>query len=267
MGHKATGPGDRIAGPPMQNMKQRVLIVLLLLSFCAPVALAKQTTPLEKNNSKSDQKMPASVAHEMKGYEETKKALDEESKQPSLKEKASKIVDAVKTTVVAVLEKAKQSSQRGDPKTDYSQSENRQHSSKAHEAKKHPRKLDLSTPAVSHFFVSETTVQANYSYDPADPYEMVIVIYDAVTKRPLSATGYIPTMLDTLPDLSSMTLVSSAVRSDGTLASQRYQTFPDATGAYTQVSLTYDETGALTSIVQTFVQPLNLKKVKLPELV
>ena len=188
-----------------------------------------------------------------------KEAVSDKS---SDKGKDEKQGDKNAKTVVAV--------NRGDPKTAFDQRENSQHSKAPVKAPEPTTKkmLFLTSPDHSNVFDLGSTTQVNYFYDTSMgfPYDKVIAVYDSSTKKLLSATGYVTTFLDKVPDMTGMTLLSEGERSDGTLAYQLYVSPTTESGGYTLVRLDYEYVdGVISLITQTVVQPLDPKKVKLPQ--
>lgn len=245
-------------------MLKKALPILVLLSLCATGAFAKNSEALEKTDKKSG-KMPV-LGGPMPGHVEAKKFLEESTKGPSIKDSVVEEWNALKRRLEKLAER--EESERGDPKTGYSKSENRSHS---RSAKSPSFRLNLNKPvdlsnwsSASSMYTDGTRITVYY-YSPtaSNPYNQVKVVYDSMTMEMLSATGYkIMESGSTTPDLTGMDLVSSVYRSDGSLAIERYESTPNEVGTFTQTTVNYDSLGNVSSFTKVLVQPLDLKKIK-----
>ena len=212
-------------------MKKKTLLLVVFALTCGLTAHAKDNLPSGK--SAKNAVMPAVGSFEMNGYEETKKMLASGG-----------------ASISAVP-------QKGDPKTSFSKQENSQHA--AQTGSPSPTGGYFSWTSATQY-TSGSTISVSYFYDTSksNTFNKVIVTYDAATLQPLSATGLKVSVLSTVPDLTGMTLVSTAFHSDGTLANQTYQSGPDASGVTTLVSVNYDF-GQVSYVAQIVSQPLDVK--------
>lgn len=231
--------------------------IFLLLS-----ALGAQAAPSERvpkgNDSKPQPSYYAPPAEQR--YLEVKRQLDDLDKG-----NLDKLVEKVERALDKVV--ARLSSNRGDPKTDFDQSENKQHSPKhaplpapepeptpeptpepAPEPAPSPVPEPTPTPVPApspepapsytvdltvNWQITPTSIFAGeayvYYYDltGAALYDKVLVVYDAVTLEPLSVTGIKTTTTTQMPDLSGMSLTSIYTMPDGSTI-QKYGLFtPD----------------------------------------
>lgn len=107
----------------------------------------------------------------------------------------------------------------------------------------------------------DSTLIQFYYYETSkkNPYDTIRVVYDSQTKKILSATASRVTLLDSPPDISGMELVYTAYRA-GSIATQTYQSVPDADGTTTYKTLYYDS-GIFSYAVERLVQPLAVKRL------
>ncbi len=246
MGRKATGPSRlRIAGSPIQNMRTKELFLILLVLIFASPALAQDRGASDKESARL---IPLSATAAVPGYDAVKKALDADDQKPTLKERTVQLIEDVKEAVESLR------AAHTDKELD-------------------PDKIHLNKYVDSRRLDQGDTIQMTYIYEPSrkNPYDTVRVVYDSVTLKPISATAYKTTELDPAValDLSGMTVYSTAYYADGSLAVQSYRSEPTESGAVTQITLYYTLSASgslLTSVEETLIQPLDLKKVRAPRL-
>jgi len=249
------------------------LVIVPAFIFSFP-ALAKEDSRSEKSGEKASEKMPVEGnASFNQGYEAARKAIEyslKEQKGPSLKEKGQDVLREFAAAMQGSTEKkdAKGDSQRGDPKTDFSKSENRNHSKANKETKpgyKANKKINLTNWVETTTDIIGTDTAKTFYYSPsnANPYDKVVAVYDTNTMTLMSATGYISTTLDSVPDLTGMALTYYNEFTNSRL--EVYESAPDRFGGITQISLyyVYDTLGNVLYVTKLVTQPLNLTNIRL----
>ncbi|GEM_PF-3419949 len=250
-----------------------IVIAALGLLTTAPAAVAK-----EHAAEKQSHQMPAARGGDFAAAEAFKRQLDAADAPTQ-----NNAVEALKIAVRSVTDFFSRGDDpasappierrpvllKGDPKTGYVRDENRLHASRHALVTGAPSTSDRK-PLMLRDYVSSRTFEYEdsllmiYEYDTSEtlPYGTVRVVYDKATEKVVSATGYTTTVLDSVPDLSSMTLVSTAVRADGSLS---YQTYESAAsdGTITRVRIDYS-VGNTVYVQQTIIDPI--EKALLPRL-
>lgn len=246
--------------------KALCLAVALAFSFSIPVVEAKSDNANERAKGNSETLMPVTGSPNDAGYEAAKNAIEESLKAP----KGPSPLELAGAFFLRNSQDAgRVTPQKGDPKTSFSQSENKQHAKgKSGTHTGSPQRMYNLSNWISNSTTYEgSNVITYYFYDPNsnNPYNVVKVVVDSSVNEVLSITGYKTTVTQRTvqPDLTGSTLTFSAYRSDGSLAYELYSTTPDSDGVFTETKLQYDTTGTYWYYSQTLVQPLDPGRVKL----
>lgn len=230
---------------------RKALSLLVILALCvgSVEAQAKSHDSSLPDSAKAKAKglMPEASSPDMQRAAEIKEVLDKafEASEPKLK-KPGQLVKEVVEALKQMVERHKKAS------------------------KKIPgvqKMVDLTewrSSSTTYDAESNTVTTYFYNTTSRNPYDTVVVKYDAATGKALSATGYINSPADPSMDLSQYTLTSTLYYSSGAVARKIYESAPSRYGTVLRVTLRYDSGGQMYDASQTVVQPLNLKKVKLP---
>jgi len=264
--------------------------MIFACAFSAPLQAANENS---SSHSRKDI-MPYYASAEEQRYASVKAQLEAADKVPSVKES---LLSGLKSAVGFLH---KRTPQRGDPKTTFSQSENRMHSPRhtppppppplepdpapaptpdpvpapSPEPKPTPEPapslLDLTQWTVANQYLSGTYELSVYFKQAEDGlYDVVLVVYDTVTGQVLHATGYRTETVYTLPDRTGLTLVITSTNEDGSRM-EKYALFTAENQSWNDVKMWveifYGSTGAFLSATIKTIEELELDTLVLPPL-
>lgn len=266
-------------------MKNNVTIIIITALLVSSTALAKS----ENVPAASSKLMPSSAgnslseaAHAIKKEIDSKYLEDKVTLAKVLKEAVKDVKSFYSEKLKeAVKEKSKDSDKdgdkkrenRGDPKTDFDQKENREHRNNDKAKGKCAPVIQKPVDLKKYQVAGELEVVGNLRtviYTPTGDnlyYDLVTVTYDITTGEMVGAKGIKTVTVTTEPDLSGMTLVLQSNLADGTTV-KKYALYTTPQMSVDDVSkwvLAYHQTSSqlfLYARVQT-IDTLDPKKVKI----
>lgn len=175
---------------------------------------------------------------------------------------------------------------RGDPKTNYDQSENRLHSAVQRARLLPPPPpppppsepppppppsylVDLYNWVVSQQTQSSSGWQTLYTPTSSSDYDAILVVYDTTTLEPTSITGYITELVTTFPSLEGTLLVFKTTAPDGSVVELYGFVTADMTSiadVTDWIEVRYDAAGQFVDATIRTAESLPLDSINIPSL-